>query len=137
MQIKSAGISLDSEGNDIREPGNWEEDFYAIKTRSFGKYTLRIDSLKPSIEAINLPQSGNYTGGKLRFRIKDEGSGIKSYRASVNAEFILFEFEAKQNLLFYIPDGKLPKGQQTLKIQVSDYVGNTTVKEFKLNNVSQ
>jgi hypothetical protein len=53
-------------------------------------------------------------------------SGIDTYSATLNGEWILMEYEPKRNTLTYNFDDKiLDKKQCVLKVTVTDNVGNT------------
>ena len=66
-------------------------------------------------------------------RIKDDLAGIRSYRPELNGEWILMEYDAKNHLLNWYPDERVRKGQNLLKISVTDGVGNTSDAEFFLS----
>ncbi|MDP4762815.1 MAG: M23 family peptidase, partial [Salibacteraceae bacterium] len=63
--------------------------------------------------------------GDLRFAIKDNMSGINTYRVLVNEQFVLADYDYKQDLL-KIDVSDLPKSDevQQLRIIVSDMAGN-------------
>lgn len=128
-------VSLDKNGKDVVEGGTWDGDFMAVKTRSFGDYTLRMDSIAPEIGFVNLKDGQNYTGGQMRFKLKDEGSGIKSYKVTVDGSYLMFEHEPKKSLIFYNLDDKLSPGTHELKIVATDLVGNTSVQTLNFNYV--
>jgi hypothetical protein len=63
----------------------------------------------------------------LRVQIKDELSGITSYRAALNGKWILMEYDAKNDELFYAFDEKTIFSQkQELILIVTDRKGNIT-----------
>ena len=66
----------------------------------------------------------------LKVRISDNLSGIKKFRATVNGEWILMEYEYKDNMLtHYFSDGAVTETENDFKLVVEDNVGNTTVYE--------
>jgi hypothetical protein len=63
----------------------------------------------------------------LSLTITDELSGIDAYNATLNGEWILMEYETKNNTLTYNFDDKiLDQKQCDLKVVVTDNVGNTS-----------
>ena len=63
----------------------------------------------------------------LSLRISDDLSGIDTYSATLNGEWILMEYEPKTNTLTYNFDDKiLDQKQCELEVIVTDNVGNTT-----------
>ena len=98
-----------------------------ITTRDAGIYTLSADSIPPSIKLLNIPQDKNYSGRKeIRVEIKDNFSGIKDFRCTIDEKWQLFEYDAKNHVLIgAFKKMKIEKGNQhELKIKVTDNVGN-------------
>ena len=66
----------------------------------------------------------------LKVKIFDEGSGINNYRATLNGNWILMEYDIKTQLLTYNFDDNIKKEiENNLKIVVTDNVGNTSTFE--------
>jgi len=62
--------------------------------------------------------------------ISDDLSGIDTYSATLNGEWILMEYEPKTKTLTYNFDDKILDHKQCeLKVIVKDNVGNTTKYE--------
>ena len=91
-----------------------------------GTYVLSKDSLPPTIEPLNFKANqwmSNYT--YLKLKAMDDFSGIKSYRATINNQWILMEHEPKdKTLTFRFDDLSFKKAQLDLAIEIEDYVGN-------------
>jgi hypothetical protein len=62
--------------------------------------------------------------GEMRFRIRDDFSGIARYRGTINGEWVLFEYDAKYSLLRHRFDGRLSRGSHEVTLQVADNKGN-------------
>ncbi|MDP5104984.1 MAG: M23 family metallopeptidase [Polaribacter sp.] len=103
-----------------------ENTFYTT-TKTLGKYTLLSDHQKPSIKLLYFKDQEWLTNSKtLKVKISDVGSDIKNYRATIDDEWILMEFNHKKNILTYnFSDKKLVCSKHIFKIVVSDNVGNT------------
>ncbi len=96
-------------------------------TKSLGKYTLNYDTKKPSISLVNI-QNGKWISKNktLKVKIKDKETGIRDYRATIDNEWILMEYNHKKGILTYdFSDKKLVGSKHIFKIVVSDNVGNT------------
>jgi hypothetical protein len=66
----------------------------------------------------------------IQFTISDDLSGIKTYNCFINDKWVLFEYEPKTKKLTHSFDDKLLlEGQNKLKIEVTDNVGNSTIFE--------
>jgi len=112
------------------EGGKWNGDNLGVKTRSFGGYAVAIDSISPKIKPINIYPGVNMSGKwTISLKITDNLSGIASYRATVDNKWILMEYDAKKDLLFYSFDERVGKGKHDFRIVVTDKVGNK--KEYQ------
>jgi len=103
----------------------WDKNRATASIRSFGDYALVADTIAPQIKWIQPPKNADGQQiNKLSFIIKDDLSGIESYSAYLNGKWVLFEYDAKNNLIFHYPSGLIDKN--ILKISVVDRVGNTS-----------
>ncbi len=100
---------------------------FTTRTRNLGTYTLAKDTLAPKIRTKNFKEKqwlNNYR--YLSVYIADDLSGIDSYSATLNGEWILMEYEPKnQTLTYNFDDVILDKKQCELKVVVTDNVGNS------------
>jgi len=96
-------------------------------TKTLGKYGLLIDNQKPKIYNSNF--KNNDWVSRLRYltiKISDSESGIKSYEAYIDDEWILMEYDVKKKKLTYdFKDKKLVGSKHIFKLVVYDNVGNT------------
>lgn len=103
-------------------------DVFTARTRNLGTYTLAKDTLAPKIRTKNFKAKqwlNNYR--YLSLYIADDLSGIDSYSATLNGEWILMEYEPKTKTLTYnFDDVILDKKQCELKVVVTDNVGNSS-----------
>mgnify|MGYP000117478573 CR=1 FL=1 len=101
---------------------------FTSRTRYLGTYTLAKDTISPKIRAKNFKENqwlNNYS--YLSVRISDDLSGIDTYSATLNGEWILMEYESKKNTLTYnFNDKPLTQKQYNLEVIVTDNVGNST-----------
>ncbi|MGB5386364.1 MAG: M23 family metallopeptidase [Eudoraea sp.] len=100
---------------------------FTTRTRSLGTYTLAKDTIQPKIRSKNFKEKqwlNNYR--YLSLTISDDLSGIDTYSATLNGEWILMEYEPKTKTLTYNFDDKiLNQTQCELKVIVTDNVGNS------------
>ena len=103
-----------------------DSTFYTT-TKTLGNYTLMTDKQKPNIQLLYFKDQQWLSSSKtLKVKISDVGSDIKNYRATIDDEWILMEFNHKKNILTYnFSDKKLFGSKHIFKIVVSDNVGNT------------
>lgn len=100
-----------------------EDGWYKGSFRDFGDFHLELDTIAPKIGLIS---SGK--GGKIAFSMSD-ASGIKSYRAELDGKWLMFV--RRGNVLTYTFDEHCPPGSHTLKLTVTDEVGNSAVQHLK------
>lgn len=96
-------------------------------SKTLGKYTLLIDNQIPKIYNPNFKNNGWVSQlNFLTIKISDIQSGIKSYEAFIDDEWILMEYDVKKKKLSYnFNDKKLVGSKHIFKLVVSDNVGNT------------
>jgi len=101
--------------------GTYTNGRVQFSTREFGNFTIARDTLSPSIKVISLNPVA------ARFRIKDDLSGVDSYEASLNGQWLLMHFDSKSGTLRAEPlnASQLLKGEFLLT--VIDRVGNKQV----------
>lgn len=73
--------------------GNLSNDRIKFSTREFGSYVLLQDTIPPSIKPIIL------NGTSVSFRVKDNLSGIESFEATLNGQWLLLIYDAKSGTL--------------------------------------
>ncbi len=104
---------------------------FSARSRTFGNFTLAKDTIAPKVKPRNFKEKqwlSNYR--YLSLEISDDLSGIKTYSATLNGEWILMEYEPKTKTITYNFDDKIAgKTQCDLKVLVTDNVGNSTTFE--------
>lgn len=104
------------------------------QVRDFGQFTIEFDREKPIISPINIsPNTSFIKGNKLKFKVKDSSSGIKSYNAFANNEWVILRYD-KKNHLMWIDREDIPfTGKAELSIQIQDLGGNLAKKNYSIN----
>ncbi len=98
--------------------------------RSFGKYAVSLDTIAPEIIPLNGAFTGDLSGRKsLKFTIRDDCSGIKKYEGYIDNNWVLFEYDLKNDLIFYTFDNMriTNGGDHELELYVSDAKGNVNL----------
>ncbi len=103
----------------------------STKTRTLGSYVLVIDTTAPTIKPVNFSDKKWLTkNNTLKVKIEDDLSGISSYRATINGNFILMEYNYKKDVLTYdFDDNIILDSENNLKVIVVDNVGNNATFE--------
>ena len=109
-----------------------ENSFLKTKSRQLGYFKIMADTIPPEIKIVNFKEGKNISKQKtLKVKIKDKQTGIKTYRATLNNNWILMEYDAKKNLLTYNYDDRIEAGNNNFKIIVEDLLNNST--EYSCN----
>ena len=102
---------------------HWDMDTLLAKSKAFGNFSAVIDTVAPSIKK-NVFSSDLSLAEYMSFTVKDTLSGLGSYNAFVDGEWILMEYDPKSNKLIHYFDGRITEGQHDLEIIVEDVVKN-------------
>lgn len=110
----------------------WDEEDLTFKTRDFGTYLIRVDSITPTLRLKTKLNKQDSTKTKtLDFYVEDHESGIHQYDAWFNGSWILLKWDPKENHMFCVIDLS-ERNKNSLKVRITDQVGNTTEKDFEL-----
>ncbi len=117
--------------------GKYSNGRITTDTRSFGKFTLAVDTIAPRIKLRKAPENNNYSGRKsIELIISDSFSGIRSYECLIDGQWALFDYDAKNYRLTgtfkHMPF--LQKGQHKLEVKVVDNRGNVANKTYQFTN---
>ena len=128
--------------------GKFEDGWVRGKATSFGYYTILADTVPPSLQQVRINTPSDQTDTlSWNFVTNDNLSGINTFKAYLNGEWILLDFDAKNSLLTYRFDKIHEKRKaycQQLRLQtsaelcydvlvmVTDYKGNSTEKIFSI-----
>ncbi len=105
-----------------------KEKFFTT-TKTLGNYTLLSDIQNPTLYLKNFKNNQWITKhSKIIVEISDKGTGIKSYKATIDGEWILMEYDLKKKQIVYqFSDKKLVGSKHLLEVIVEDNVGNTNI----------
>lgn len=117
---------LDEKNRPSAEKTIYKNGFFTTRTRNLGKFTLMKDTTPPVLKPVNFKPNTNVTASTLKVEIKDDLSGIESYSASLNGEWVLFEYDPKtRSLVFDFSDIDTQKtSSYKLEMTAKDGVGN-------------
>lgn len=104
---------------------------YAAQARSFGTFCLIADTVAPTIKPSGFKDSmllSKTTIKELSFEIKDELSGIKSFKCFLNDKWILTHFHLKKNKMIFLPkEVDLPAGYYPIRVEALDEKNNKAI----------
>ena len=109
------------------------DGYVETTTRSLGQYALKIDSIAPKIKVLNFKENDTITSSNtLKVKITDDMTGIDKYDMYANDAWVLGQYDAKSDLLYYEVDSHMKQGDNSFKIVVKDAVGNKATKTVRL-----
>ncbi len=100
--------------------GKWTKGRIEFKTRSLGRFQLLTDTNPPMVDILAATPAG------FSARIRDDLSGIAQFRALVNGEWVLMQYDYKRALLWsdkLNPAEPFEIGDE-IEVQVKDNAGN-------------
>jgi len=104
----------------VYQGGEFINGHIAAQVRKLGKYAVLVDREEPSIKPLVMNDQ------QISFHISDELSGIKSYNGYINGQWVLFEYDPKNDRLTYqIDSDRLEQADSyELELYVSDPLNN-------------
>ncbi|QNF35831.1 M23 family metallopeptidase [Adhaeribacter swui] len=106
--------------------GVWKDDQFTFTTRNLGKYTIMNDTKPPTVRLISKSPA------MVRFKVGDDLSGLASYRAEINGQFLLLKYEHKAAMLYSEKLDKSVPLKGDLTVWVKDAVGHETIFKTKI-----
>ncbi|MEX0981409.1 MAG: M23 family metallopeptidase [Bacteroidales bacterium] len=123
-------VKLEDNGELSFSGGSCSQGVLTENLRSFGRYAVAVDTVGPTVQPLNLEDGMDLAEQQgIRFLIKDDLSGISSYNGFVDGEWVLFEYDPKNDLLFYAFDERVPilRKNRDLELHIGDAKGNKTI----------
>lgn len=119
--------------------GEWtDEGRLRAPVRTFGNFVIMVDTIAPSIQTHHF--SSDMRGwDQFSFKVDDNfptagKAKDLQFRAEVDGQWILLEYNGRKKRLYHDFDGHIPKGQHQLVLRVSDDRGNERVIEKSFKN---
>ena len=126
---KLAIVYIDSKNRLQYVGGKYFDGWVEGQVRAFGKFTLMVDSIPPLITPLDFNNNKVITKyNTLEMKIEDNLSGVKSYKAYINDQWVLMIYNRKKRK-YIIPLNKkskphLVKGKNEIKIVAYDSKNN-------------
>lgn len=98
--------------------GGWENGGIHFATREFGEFTILRDTVPPTIKPVAVNSSA------VRFKIRDNLSGISAFEATVNGKWLLMHYDSKSATIWSEKLNKAEPLKGELKLVVTDEAGN-------------
>ena len=134
LRDKALVVNIGANGRRTNTGGAYSDGVVRATSRVFGEFAIGVDTVPPRITPVNIRNGANMRGVEsIRFTITDNFSGISTYNGWINGQWALFEYDAKNNLLFYKfdPERLSRNSQHEIVLKVTDAKENTA--EFRAN----
>lgn len=111
--------------------GKWANGYLNISANRLGYYFVSVDTVPPTITPLFKKGADLRAKSDILIKIKDAQTGIQTYDGYIDDKWVLFEYDAKNDLLVHTFNSKrIAKGKKhTLKLVATDAVGNQRVVE--------
>jgi hypothetical protein len=105
------------------EESELSEDGLFAETKYLGKFVIVIDTVRPTVKYLS------HTTKSIKFNIFDKGSGIESFKASIDGKWLMMNYEHKNKTIWSenLDKSKTLKGKFVL--EVKDNAGNISTYE--------
>jgi murein DD-endopeptidase MepM/ murein hydrolase activator NlpD len=119
LQEKAILVKSDKEGKWQYTSGEWDNGFVKGMIPGFGNYAVSIDTSSPVIKPLNFSGIPDLSDmNSILFKVKDELSGIMSYEGYIDGDWALFEYDAKNDLVFYKFDPERISKEQNHELEL-------------------
>ena len=131
---KAVIVFRDEKENEFSRGGTYKDGFVSTRAREFGLCYIKIDTVPPSIRAVNMAQDKNMRKSKsFNFKISDNLSGIAAYNTYLDGNWVVSDYDAKSGLLVYKPETDLKAGDHVFKVLVEDERQNSAELVVRFN----
>ncbi|MFV0592111.1 MAG: peptidoglycan DD-metalloendopeptidase family protein [Draconibacterium sp.] len=130
LEKKVLIVSLNSKnGQPSAVGGSFKNGWVEGSIRTMGMYALMVDTIPPVINPLNIAEGRLTESSRIRFKISDDLSGIKSFEGKLDGKWALFEYDAKSNLIsHYFDKTRFDFGKQhEFVLEVTDYKDNVSI----------
>lgn len=134
MENKATVVEVSKDKRKVfAKGGEFKDGWIETKVRAFGDYTVKIDSIAPSITPVNISEGKNISSASnIQFKIFDNLSGIEDYDVYIDGKWMLANYVPKRGTLTLTFDNynKVEAGNHKLKVVVKDERGNESFLQY-------
>lgn len=120
-------VKINDNGTESWMGGEYSQGGIQLSIRELGdRYAVAADTVPPVITPM---EPSNWVNQRrIRIRLRDNMSGIASFRGEINGQFVLFTHDSKSTVYTYrFDDARLTKGgKQEFVFTAVDGAGNTS-----------
>lgn len=106
--------------------GEWSGDRITFDTRELGIFVVKSDTVPPRIRLVENSKT------RIRGYIWDAMSGVDHFKAHVNGEWILLNYDAKKGYIWSEKRDDAIAFDGSLTVEVADRAGNSTILQVEI-----
>lgn len=126
-------VRTELDGDITTYPSRWKGDYLSARPKDLGAFHVMLDTIAPEIRPLNFKDGQDVSSmNVLKVNIKDDLTDIDAYRGTIGGRWVLFQYDAKNDLLFYEMDEHVPAGEHILRLSVDDEAGNTAERTYTI-----
>ncbi|MGV3507962.1 MAG: M23 family peptidase, partial [Sphingobacteriaceae bacterium] len=124
QNLYNKAVIVDTRG--VYQGGTVENGFIKASPRTFGSFYIKLDTVAPVIRPLNISDGKSMEGiSKISLKLSDNLSGIRSFRGTIDGQWVLFEYDLKTATLWHTFEGNLSKGKHLFQFVATDMKMNT------------
>lgn len=125
-------VSIDDKGKIADRGGDFQLGTVTTRVKQFGSFAISIDTTMPLLVLLT-DTTKLKTNSTLVFKMGDNLSGIQSYSATLDGEWILSTFKRKKGRLYvsFTEVENLKPGTHILQVEVIDERGNSNLMSLE------
>jgi len=135
LQDKAMLAQIDpTTGRIFSATGKYVDGWIEGNIRVLGSYAIAVDTTAPKITLLSIPgKKSTVETSAISFKVTDNLSGIDTFRGTIDGHWVLFEYDAKNNLISYTFDKKRFQFNKNhvVDFSVTDFKGNTSTFNAK------
>jgi hypothetical protein len=125
---KALLVAVNERGSVTWSGGEYNNGVVKAVVRTFGKFAIKVDTTPPVIKPhlTNINDTVHFDYGQIAFKITDNLSGIQTYDGYIDGQWVLFEYDAKSDLISFQFDPRRMKFgiHHKFELYVTDAKGN-------------
>ncbi|WP_052353987.1 M23 family metallopeptidase [Flectobacillus major] len=110
--------------------GKWSGNRISFKTDNLGHYQLLTDSIPP--KAALVTKNKDY----FAFKVSDNLSGIRSFRTTIDGNYILCDYDYKKALVWSVKSDSTQSFIGKMVLELTDNQGNTQIYSTQIDSTS-
>ncbi len=129
LKEKALAVFINDKNEIEAAGGSYSNGKVSTFVNFFGRFAIAVDTIPPTINLINAPSQNDFRQEtSINFNIKDNLSGISNIEGLIDGKWALFEYDKKNDLVFYQFDKlRLEEGKQhTILLKVTDAKNNSS-----------